>query len=200
MCYFSCKAQKIAISRGFNLISNSWWNPRWQPRWRQFLVTSQASSSATTRKMYLILRLSSQDKIVSKYCNISKTPGRGSIPPPPMYYGGGMSLRVRPTINQTSFLAVKTVLSRHSRTFVSTKKIWEEQFGFIVDWKNCRHFSTPPLGSQRNDVWGTSSEIPWERTWERGWNTILMICVVLLINCAARETFFNLSEALLRSG
>ena len=156
-------------------------------------MTSQASSSATTRKIYLILRLSTQDKIVSKYCNISKTPGRGSIPPPPMYYGGGMSLRVRPTINQTSFLAVKTVLSWHPRTFVSTKKIWEEQFGFIVGWKNCRHFSTPPLVSQRNDVWGTSSEIPWERT-------ILMICVVLLINYAARETFFNLSEALLRSG
>ena len=160
-------------------------------------MTSQASSSATTRKIYLILRLSTQDKIVSKYCNISKTPGRGSIPPPPMYYGGGMSSRVRPTINQTSFLAVKTVLSWHPRTFVSTKKKYE--FGFIVDWKNCRHFSTPPLGSQGNDVWGTSSEISWERTWERGWNTILIICVVLLINYAARETFFNLTEALLRS-
>ena len=69
--------------------------------------------------MYLILRLSSQDKIVSKYCNISKTPGRGSIPPPPMYYGGGMSLRVRPTINQTSFLAVKTDI--HERLFLQKK-------------------------------------------------------------------------------
>ena len=191
MWHFSCKAKKLqflAVLTWFLILGEIQDGSRWRP----FLVTSPASSRATTRKIYLILRLSSQDKIVSKYCNISKTPGRGSIhPPPPMYYGGGMSLRVRPTINQTSFLAVKTVLSWHPRTFVSTKKIWEEQFGFIVGWKNCRHFS--PLVSQRNDVWGTSSEIPWERT-------ILMICVVLLINYTARETFFNLSEALLRSG
>ena len=33
------------------------------------------------------------------------------------------------------------------------KKIWEEQLGFMVDWKNCRNFATPPLGSQQNDVW-----------------------------------------------
>ena len=75
--------QKKTVSRGFNLISNSWWNPRWQPRWRPFLVTSQASSSATTRIIYLILRLSTQDKIVSKYCNISKNSGFHSPPPPP---------------------------------------------------------------------------------------------------------------------
>ena len=164
-----------AANDGFLLQWNPspWWNPRWWP----FLVTSQASSSATTRKIYLILRLSTQEKIFSKYCNISKTPGRGSIHPLPL---------------ETSFLAVKTVCFH--------KKIWEEQFGFKVDWKNCRHFATPPLGSQRNDVWGTSSEIPWERTWERGWNSILWICGLLLISCAAREIFFNLSEALLRSG
>ena len=52
------------------------------------LVTSQASSSATTHKIYLILlrrsvRLFTKGKIVSKYCNISKTAGRGSINPPP---------------------------------------------------------------------------------------------------------------------
>ena len=40
MCYFSCEAQKITISRGVNLISNSWQNPRWRPRWRPLLVTS----------------------------------------------------------------------------------------------------------------------------------------------------------------
>ena len=28
---------------------------RWRPRWRPFLVTSQTSKSATTRKIYLIL-------------------------------------------------------------------------------------------------------------------------------------------------
>ena len=118
-----------------------------------------------------------------------------------MYYGGGMSLRVRPSINQLNKLfSNENCIKLTSTKVCFYKKIWEEQFGFIVGWKNYRHSATPPLGSQRNDVWGTSSEIPWERTWERGWNTILMICVVLLINCAARETFFNLSEALFRSG
>ena len=37
--------------------------------------------------------------------------GVPSTPPPHMYYGRGMSLRVRLSINQTSFLAVKTVLT-----------------------------------------------------------------------------------------
>ena len=45
------KHTKITIYRDFNLISNSWKNPRWRP----LLVTSQASSSATTHRMYLIL-------------------------------------------------------------------------------------------------------------------------------------------------
>ena len=43
---------------------------------------------------------STKGKIVSKYCNISKTPGRGYIhPPPPLYHAGGMNLRVRPRVN-----------------------------------------------------------------------------------------------------
>ena len=46
---------KHTISRGFNLIFNSWWNPRWRPRWRPLLVTSRIPSSATTHKIYLIL-------------------------------------------------------------------------------------------------------------------------------------------------
>ena len=43
-------------------------------------------------------RLSTKGKIVSKYCNISKTPGRGSVHPPPLYHSGDMNLRVRPTV------------------------------------------------------------------------------------------------------
>ena len=47
-------------------------------------------------------RLSTKGKVVSKYCNISKTPGRAYIhvhpPPLPMYHGGGMNLRLRPKI------------------------------------------------------------------------------------------------------
>ena len=38
-------------------------------------------------------RLSTEGKIVSKYCNISKTLLRGPINPPPLYYGGGMNVR-----------------------------------------------------------------------------------------------------------
>ena len=42
-----------------------------------------------------------EGKIVSKYCNISKTPGGrgGGVHPPPLYHGGGMNLHVRPRIN-----------------------------------------------------------------------------------------------------
>ena len=45
--------------------------------------------------------LSTKGKIVSKYCNISnKTQVRGSIQPPPptLYHGGAMNLRVRPGV------------------------------------------------------------------------------------------------------
>ena len=36
-------------------------------------------------------------KIVLKYCNISKSPGKGSINPPP-HHSRGMRLRVRPKV------------------------------------------------------------------------------------------------------
>ena len=50
--------------------------------------------------------LSTYGKIVSKYCNISKTLLRGSIQPPPcpLYHGGGMNLRVRPRINPVKLI------------------------------------------------------------------------------------------------
>ena len=73
-------------------------------RWRPLLVTSQASSSATTHKIYFILlrrsrqRLSTKSKIVSICCNILKTPGRGLINPHLLYHGGGMNLLVRPRV------------------------------------------------------------------------------------------------------
>ena len=47
--------------------------------------TDVLSSKKKTQKN-LMGRLSTKGKIVSKYCNLSKTPGRGSIyplPPPP---------------------------------------------------------------------------------------------------------------------
>ena len=66
------------------------------------------TTAQPTHKMYLILwrrsRLSTEGKIVSKYCNISKTQGGPSTPPPPLplLYHGGMTLRVRPRINEYS--------------------------------------------------------------------------------------------------
>ena len=175
---FHVKQKKLPNSRGFNLISNFlWWNPKWRP----FLVTSQASSSVTTRKIDFPLKRKSFRNTVT-YQKL-----RGGVP----------STTPSPW---NKLFSSENCINLTSTKVCFHKKIWEEQFGFMVDWKNCRHFATPPLGSQRNDVWGTSLEIPWERTWERSWNSILMICVVLLISCAPREIFFNLSEALLRSG
>ena len=51
MCYFTYQAQQITIYLDFNLISNSWQNPRWRP----LLATLKAFSSATTHKINLIL-------------------------------------------------------------------------------------------------------------------------------------------------
>ena len=54
-------------------------------------------------------RLSTEGKIVWKYCNISKTAGRGSINPPPpplpLYHGGGMNcVYVRGLRRRLSFM------------------------------------------------------------------------------------------------
>ena len=47
-------------------------------------------------------RLSTEGKIVSKHCSVSKTQ-EGSLnpsPPPPLYAGGIITLRVRPRVKQ----------------------------------------------------------------------------------------------------
>ena len=51
-------------------------------------------------------RLSSEGKIVSKCCNISKTLGGGGVHPSPLFHGGGINLHVRPRVNmnKTFFL------------------------------------------------------------------------------------------------
>ena len=52
-------------------------------------------------------RLSTEGKIVSEYSNISKPLGRvPSSPVSPLYHGGGMNLRVRPSVN------IKVLISR----------------------------------------------------------------------------------------
>ena len=52
-------------------------------------------------------RLSTKGKILSKYCNITKTLGRGSInPPPPCTTVRGMNLRARPRVNKYRLLTL----------------------------------------------------------------------------------------------
>ena len=111
MCYFTCEAQKITIYRDFNLISDSWLNPRRRSRWRPLLVTSQASSSVTTHKIYLILLSRSRQEPIKAFhirqnrfeiLQHIKNSVEGFYPHPPpcpLYYGGGMNLRVRPRVN-----------------------------------------------------------------------------------------------------
>ena len=56
ICYFIYQAQKKnTISRGYNLIFNSFVKSDMVAKMAPLLVTSQASSSAATDKIYLIL-------------------------------------------------------------------------------------------------------------------------------------------------
>ena len=74
----------------------------WRLTWRPLLVTSQASSSATTDKIYVILLRRSK----AFYCfeilqHIKNSRGGLHTPPPPyLYHGGGMNLRVRSRVNK----------------------------------------------------------------------------------------------------
>ena len=63
-----------------------------------------------------------------------------------------------------------------------------------IGWENSRHFATPPLVSPRNDVWETSTEIPY---W---WPITTLIWVVLLIGWRKFPSLHDQSEALTRSG
>ena len=61
LCVIFHVKHKTYHFRGLYLISKSSHNLRWRPRWWQLLVTSQASSSATTHKIYLTLLRRSKD-------------------------------------------------------------------------------------------------------------------------------------------
>ena len=88
MCYFSCQAQKITTSRGFNLISKS---------------CKIQDEREEDRKNSV------------KIQTLSKTLGRGFHPPPlPPSPVGGMNLRLRPRVKPE----VKEVdASRNKREF-----------------------------------------------------------------------------------
>ena len=94
MWYFISQAQKITNSRSFYLIFNRlgkiqdgnhvWWRHR---------APAGPLSIKYTSSCLKDQKLSTQGKIVSKYCNVSKTLGRSSINPSIMYHGGGTTLR-----------------------------------------------------------------------------------------------------------
>ena len=108
LCFFTCQAQKlplIAILTWFLILDkiqdsdHCWWRHRPPAAPPPIKYTSSCSEDQM---------LSTEGKIVSKYCNISKTRGRGSIDPPSnLYQGGCMNLRVRPRINLESIFNKK---------------------------------------------------------------------------------------------
>ena len=139
MCHFTCQAQKITIYRDFNLICNSWWKPRWCP----LLVTSQASSSATAHKTYLILLSRSkafhwrQNRF--EILQISKTLGAPSTP----LVRCGINLRVCPRIEEGNGLAI-------TEWFIFGKKNLQLTTFIIIDSYNCRLFTTSSGWFYRN--------------------------------------------------
>ena len=104
LCVIFHVKHKTYHFRGLHLISKSSYILRWRPRWWQLLVTSQASSSATTHKIYLTLLTRSRDfhwrqnhlQILQHMKNFRE--GFHQPPPPPLYHGGGVNLRVRPRV------------------------------------------------------------------------------------------------------
>ena len=70
-CYFISEAQKITIYRDFNLISNSWWNPRWRP----LLVTSIKNKITT----YLLRQVTRREKGQSSILLLSQFRGSKEI-------------------------------------------------------------------------------------------------------------------------
>ena len=97
MCYVSCQAQQKSPFLGFNLTSNSWWNPRRWARWQPLLVSFREDK-----------RLSTENKIVSQYCHKMKTLGGGvSISlPPTLYHDRGLNLRVRQRSGKNATISV----------------------------------------------------------------------------------------------
>ena len=95
MCYFTCRAQKLpffAVLTWFLILAkiqvgdHCWWCHRPPASPPPIKYTSSCWADQT---------LSTEGKIASKYCYISKPLGRGSInPPPPLYHGGGMDMHV----------------------------------------------------------------------------------------------------------
>ena len=85
MCYSKCQAQKMTNSRRFYRISNSNGGQDSDHNWWRHKLPASPPPIKYTSSCREDQRLSSKDKIFSKYSNISL---RGSINPP-LYHGGG---------------------------------------------------------------------------------------------------------------
>ena len=85
-------------------------------------MTSQTSSSATTHKIYLILWRRSeafhwrQNRFVILQ-HIKNSREGGEIHQPPLYHGGGMTLRVRPRVNTLGCIKAQPFLENIYKSF-----------------------------------------------------------------------------------
>ena len=99
---FYVKHKKVNNARGFYITFNSWWNLRWRPGWQPYLVTSQASRSATTHEIYLVLlrRSKAFNWRQNRFQILPHIENSGEgFHQPHLYHGGGMTFLVRPRIN-----------------------------------------------------------------------------------------------------
>ena len=140
MCYFTCQAQKLpflAVLTWFLILGkiqdgdHCWWCHR---------PPAVPPPIKYTSSCWADQRLSTEGKIASKYCNISKPLGRGSInnpPPPPPNHGGGMNLHVCPRFNSVENKSVE-------KGMVFFKKKMIPSFSCTRSKKPCpiRHFLT----------------------------------------------------------
>ena len=99
-------------------------------------------------------RLSTERKIISKYCNISKTLRDGFIP---LYHGGGMNLHVRPRVKTQNNKTGKENVDLTSYILLSLSHNFLSFVHFIhfVHWKG----STVQLKSSK-----TVNLLPWNST------------------------------------
>ena len=126
---------KITVYCGFNLISNSWSNPRWRTRWRPLLLSSQAKSFWNT----------------TTHQNL---PGRvpSTSPPPPtcttvgvwicMYVRGLSCFLKFAKINQHSVGEPIVLLRSHTRRgHTRISSVSENSWSSLVPYFNIQIFS-----------------------------------------------------------
>ena len=133
MCYFTCQAQKLpflAVLTCFPILGkildggqdgdHCLWHHR---------PPAGPPPIKYTSSFWDYQRLSTEGKIVSEYCNIPKTLGKGSINPSLLYHGGGMNLRVRPRVKSVLDSVVsQLVFARFQRYF---QPLWHSHRFFL---------------------------------------------------------------------